>query len=64
MIKERYVTKREAAEIKGVSLVTVWHWIGQGKLPVERIGNVILIKRTDLKKVKKVGHGGRPKTKK
>lgn len=43
-----YYLLPEAAEAKGVSRVTIWRWIRDGKLSCERIGREVLIERNAL----------------
>lgn len=40
---------KEAADILGVSQVTVWRWVKEGKLlPTSRIGKQAIFKRTSI----------------
>ena len=48
MIKDVFATKAEAAALLNVDVATIWRWIQSGKLSAEKVGNVVLIKRTDL----------------
>src|SRR5947207_916801 len=43
----------EAAELLGVSRVTIWRWISAGYLPVRRLGHrTVRIERGDLERVR------------
>ena len=61
MIADQYATKKEAAQLLGVSQVTVWHWITNGKLSAERIGREVLIKRSDLVGITRSSKGRKSK---
>jgi excisionase family DNA binding protein len=46
---EEHVSVAEAAAIRGVHPATIKRWIQSGKLPAERVGNLMwLIRRSDL----------------
>jgi excisionase family DNA binding protein len=46
--KEKFITVREAAKECGRNMETVRRWIWAGKLPAEKLGNQLFIKRSDL----------------
>lgn len=47
-----YVNIKTAAELLGVSRVTIWRWIRDGRLPVSRLGHrTARIKREDLSRL-------------
>ncbi|MEI8204639.1 MAG: helix-turn-helix domain-containing protein [Bacteroidota bacterium] len=43
-----YITRKETAEILGISLVTLNDWTKNGTIPAQRIGTRIRYKRTDI----------------
>ncbi|MBI4286397.1 MAG: helix-turn-helix domain-containing protein [Chloroflexi bacterium] len=46
--KEERITVREAAKECGRNMETIRRWIWSGKLPAEKLGNQLFIKRGDL----------------
>ena len=46
-------TQTEAAQHLGVSEVTVWRWIRDGKLTAYRIGREVLIEKAELEKMRR-----------
>ena len=49
---DEHLSVAEAAEMRGVHQATIKRWIQSGKLPAERVGNLMwLIRRSDLEKV-------------
>ena len=46
-VAEELVTVREAAKESGRNMETVRRWIWSGKLPAEKLGNQLFIKRSD-----------------
>ena len=48
MISDEYATKGEAAAIIGVDVATIGKWIAQGRLPSEKVGREVLIRREYL----------------
>ena len=46
------LTHKEAAAILGVSIMTVWRWVRDGKLHAVRIGDYTYISRSAVEKVK------------
>ena len=42
------VTQSEAAKIVGVYSSTIKYWVDSGKLPVERMGRIVMIRVKDL----------------
>ena len=47
-INEELISVREAARECGRNMETVRRWIWAGKLPAEKLGNQLFIKRNDL----------------
>ncbi|MBM3154858.1 MAG: helix-turn-helix domain-containing protein [Chloroflexi bacterium] len=47
--EERLITVREAAAEYGKNMETVRRWIWSGKLPAQKLGNQLFIKRSDLR---------------
>jgi len=45
----RYFSCKEIADIYGVKIFTVWHWIRNKKLPAIKIGKQYRIREEDLK---------------
>lgn len=46
--KDKLITVREAAKECGRNMETIRRWIWAGKLPAEKLGNQLFIKRSDL----------------
>ena len=46
--KEELITVREAAKECGRNMETIRRWIWSGKLPAEKLGNQLFIKKGDL----------------
>ncbi|MBI4282837.1 MAG: helix-turn-helix domain-containing protein [Chloroflexi bacterium] len=46
--KDEQITVREAAQECGRNMETVRRWIWAGKLPAEKLGNQLFIKRSDF----------------
>ena len=46
-VAEKLVTVREAAKESGRNMETVRRWIWSGKLPAQKLGNQLFIKRSD-----------------
>ena len=57
MFAGEYVTQNEAAVLKDVEYHTIMRWIRQGKLSADKIGGVVLIRRTDLTQIVKSNRG-------
>jgi excisionase family DNA binding protein len=51
-ISEFFYTQGEAAEVLGVTSVTVWRWIKEGRLDIERIGREVLIPKWEIELLK------------
>jgi len=47
-VAEEFVTVREASKESGRGMETVRRWIWSGKLPAQKLGNQLFIKRSDL----------------
>lgn len=62
MILDSYCTRREAAQILGVSTLTIWRWLRSGKLSAEKVGREVLIKRVDLSSTTRSNAGRKPKS--
>lgn len=52
-VKEKLITVREAATEYGRNMETVRRWIWSGKLPAQKLGNQLFIKRSDLQALHK-----------
>ncbi|MFC2099093.1 helix-turn-helix domain-containing protein [Bacteroidota bacterium] len=46
--KTELLTRKEAAEILGISLPTLHYWTKDGKVPAYRIGNRVRYKRNEV----------------
>lgn len=46
-VMEEFVTVREAANKSGRNMETVRRWIWSGKLPAQKLGNQLFIRRSD-----------------
>lgn len=46
--KDELITVREAAQECGRNMETIRRWIWSGKLPAEKLGNQLFIKRSDF----------------
>ena len=46
---EELITIREASKQSGRNMETVRRWIWSGKLPAQKLGNQLFIKRSDLR---------------
>lgn len=46
--QEKMVTVREAARESGRTAETVRRWIWEGKLPAQKLGNQLFVRRADL----------------
>ena len=55
MIRDHYLTMKQAAEARKVTRITIWRWIKAGKLPAEKVGREVLIRKQDLRRL--TGHG-------
>lgn len=55
-ITEDLIGVREAARECGRNMETVRRWIWSGKLPAEKLGNQLFIKRNDLNSFCKAGY--------
>ena len=51
---EPYITRQEAANILGVSLVTIWQLTRANKIPYYRVGKRLLFRKSELQKSFKV----------
>ena len=56
-----YLTTKEVAEKKGVTVGRIQQLVADGILPAQKVGRDNLIKESDLDKVKTYGKAGRPK---
>lgn len=59
MLSDRYATKREAARLLGVNLVTIWRWAKDGKIRGEKLGQELLIPRKELARLVKARRASR-----
>ncbi len=48
-VMEELVSVREAAKESGRNMETVRRWIWSGKLPAQKLGNQLFIRRSDLR---------------
>ncbi|WP_226064042.1 helix-turn-helix domain-containing protein [Kaistella polysaccharea] len=48
---EELLTRREACELLSVTDVTIWAWAKQGKLKTYKIGNKVMLKRSEILEV-------------
>jgi len=48
-----FYTETEAAKAIGISRITIWRWIKQGKFDVQRFGSVVFIPKDEVELVKK-----------
>jgi excisionase family DNA binding protein len=51
-ILEFFYTQGEAAEVLGVTPITVWRWIKEGRLDIERVGREVLIPKWEVELLK------------
>lgn len=54
---ENLITVREAARECGRTTETVRRWIWEGKLPAQKLGNQLFVRRTDLASLVPRGQG-------
>ena len=47
-ISDFFYTKAEVVEKLGVNQLTVWRWIKEGKLSVQRVGREVLIPKWEV----------------
>ena len=47
-LKDRYLTVAQAAKLVGTTRQTVYRWINEGKIPVEKIGRETLIEAEEF----------------
>jgi excisionase family DNA binding protein len=47
-ISDFFYTETEAAKFLGVSRITIWRWIKQGKLDAQRVGGVVFIPKWQM----------------
>ncbi len=47
-MRENYITCREAAEVLGVTVETVWRWVRDRKIPAYRIGRIYRLKLSEI----------------
>lgn len=50
---EDYVNQKRAAAILGVSRMTIWTWIKEGKLAVVRIADLRMVPRREIERLKR-----------
>ena len=51
-ILEFFYTQGEAAKVLGVTPVTVWRWIKEGRLDIQRVGREVLIPKWEVELLK------------
>jgi excisionase family DNA binding protein len=54
-ISDFFYTETGVAKALGISRVTVWRWIKQGRFNVQRFGSVVFIPKDEIELVKKGG---------
>ena len=52
-VQEKFFTYAEAAKALGISKVSLWRWIRDGKLETYRIGREVLIEKTEVERLRK-----------
>lgn len=57
-IADFFYTESQVAKVLGISRMTVWRWIKDGRFDVQRVGGVVFIPKDAVESVKK---GGRMK---
>jgi excisionase family DNA binding protein len=62
LLMDGQMSVREAAQQLGVSKGRIFTLIGEGRLAAQRLGAILVIKRSDLSKLK-IGKPGRPRNK-
>ena len=45
---EELMTRKEACEMLNVTDVTIWNWAKQGRVKTYKIGNRVMLKRSEL----------------
>ena len=50
-----YYTYAEAAQVIGITKVTLWRWIKAGKIPIHRLGREVLIEKKVVDRLRKSG---------
>lgn len=48
---EELLTRKEACELLSVTDVTIWNWSKQGKIKTYKIGNKVMLKRSEILEV-------------
>ena len=61
VVLEDYLTQKQAAESKGMDYHTVWRWVRAGKLPTLKVGQTVLIKKSDLAAITPAPQAGKPR---
>ena len=51
MISGTFYTKTEVAQILGKDSKTIWRWLRGGKIQGQRVGNLVLIKEEEVKRL-------------
>lgn len=52
--KEKYLSRKDAAQVLNISLPTLSKHIKEGKIPAYRIGNRVLLKLSDLASIESI----------
>ncbi|MHA6697330.1 helix-turn-helix domain-containing protein [Chryseobacterium sp. A321] len=45
---EELITRKEACELLNVTDVTIWNWAKQGRIKTYKIGNRVMLKRSEI----------------
>ena len=54
-ISDYFCTQTQVAKLLGVSRMTIWRWIKDGRFDVQRVGGVVFIPKDEVELVKKGG---------
>ena len=52
-ISDFFYTENQVAKVLGISRMTVWRWIKDGRFDVQRVGGVVFIPKDEVELVKK-----------
>lgn len=47
-IMDYFYTEQEAARLLGVNPITIWRWIKEGKIDLQRVGREVLIPKWEV----------------
>ena len=51
-ILDYFCTESQAAELLGVSRITIYRWIKSGRFNIQRVGNVVFIPKREIELIK------------